>query len=384
MTGAGFFFLHRSIWFSDSDSLRDRGAPEARRLEAWIWLLSQANWSDAGTLRAGQFTTSRGKIAAYTGWSDGKVRAWLKCLCKEGAISLERNGNHSILTVENWAEYQSGYRLDLGPSQDRARTEPGPTQDQPAASGDAGSREITTNLGPTQDQPRSDLGPATTEEGITNNQEDPPKPPKGADAGASGVDAEEDEEEPVRDSTGEVWPKPKPGRMNYPQGFEKIWEVWKRAQKAAPKAVKAAGKGNAYELCRGHLSRGSTPEEMRGAAIKYLLPFTNKTETVGCFQPSRFYRASGAEFFEYLDDPAELGPAPIRERWHNPRDAWRECASLSTHLGLELPDVPKRTYGAEWEDVEKFHPLIVEFATDRSGFKEVPDDLAARIQGGNQ
>jgi hypothetical protein len=43
--------------------------------------------------------------------------------------------------------------------------------------------------------------------------------------------------------------------------------------------------------------------------------------------------------------------------------------------------VPKRTYGAEWEDVEKFHPLIVEFATDRSGFKQVPDDLSSRIQG---
>ncbi len=376
MTGAGFFFVHRSLWQSGSRSVSREG--EARRIEAWIWFLAQANWAESGDLQPGQFSTTRGQISAYTGWTDGKVRAWLNSLCKEGAISLKRNGNHSIVTVENWEEYQSGYRLDPGPSQDRARTEPGPSQDREYAISGADPGAVGSEPGPSQDQAKTEPSPATREESRIKNQEIPPNPPV-EDAGASGAD--EEDPEPVKDSTGTVWPKPKPGRMKYPDGFEKIWEVWKRAQKAAPKAVKAAGKANAYELCRGHLSRGSTPEEMRSAAIKYLLPFTNKTETVGCFQPSRFYRASGAEFFEYLDTEGDLGPAPMRERWHNPRDAWRECASLANHLGVKIPEVPKRAYGAEWEDVEAFHSLVIQYATDRTGFKAMPDDLAGRIQG---
>ena len=378
MTGAGFFFVHRSLWSSGSRSVARDG--EARRLEAWIWFLAQANWAESGELQSGQFSITRGQISTYTGWTDGKVRAWLRSLCKEGAISIERNGNHSIITVENWARYQSGYRLDQGPSQDQARTEPGPSQDQAFSTSGADPGAVWTKLGPSQDQARTELGPATREEPRTKNQE---STTTGADAGASGGSEDDEDSETVRDAGGEVWPKPKPGRMNYPQEFKNIWEVWKRAQKAAPKAVKAAGKASTYELCRGHLSRGSTPEEMRSAAINYLLPFTDKTETVGCFQPPRFYRASGAEFFEYLDtSDDDIGPAPIRARWKNAGDAFRECSALARHIGVELPAVPKRNYGPEWEDVEKFHPLIVEYATDRSGFKTAPDDLAAQIAQG--
>ena len=365
MTGAGFFFVHRALWLSGSASLSREG--EARRLEAWIWLLAQANWGESGDLKPGQLTTTRGKISAYTGWTDGKVRSWLKSLCKEGAISLKRNGNHSILTVENWAEYQSGYRLDLGPSQDRARTEPGPSQDREGSSSGEGFRADGTKLGPSQDQARTELGPATREESRTKNQTSGDKSPEGE----------------VFDESGELWPKPKPGRMSYPQNFARIWEVWRRAQKAAPGVVKAAGKGNAYDLCRGHISRGSTSEEMRTAAIKYLTPYTSKRETVGCFQPSRFYRASGPEFLEYLDAPESgSGTASTRERWRRPSDAWRECAALSSHFGLDLPKMPERNHGPQWEDVEAFHPLILKWAPDLHGFKTPPEDLKEQIAGG--
>ena len=348
----------------------------------WRWMVDLAWFKDSDDIKRGQFRATCRQIAASWGMPLATFHRFKNELVAAGMITVVDGPTSrapSLWTIVNYDRFQVERTLER--TVERKRNTNGTQASKSSTDSDGGS--WSANGTQTERTVEHSAERLKKENSRKKTLEDPPKPPEGADAGASGGDDEE-EDETVRDSTGEVWPKPKPGRMNYPQGFEKIWEVWKRAQKAAPKAVKAAGKGNAYELCRGHLSRGSTPEEMRAAAIKYLIPFTNKTETVGCFQPSRFYRASGAEFFEYLDDPAELGPAPIRERWHNPRDAWRECASLSTHLGLELPDVPKRTYGAEWEDVEKFHPLIVEFATDRSGFKEVPDDLAARIQGGNQ
>ena len=348
----------------------------------WRWMVDLAWFKDSDDIKRGQFRATCRQIAAAWGMPLATFHRFKNELVAAGMITVVDGPTSrapSLWTIVNYDRFQVERTLER--TVERKRNTNGTQASKSSTDSDGGS--WSANGTQTERTVEHSAERLKKENSRKKTLEDPPKPPEGADAGASGVDDEE-EDETVRDSTGEVWPKPKPGRMDYPQGFERIWEVWKRAQKAAPKAVKAAGKGNAYELCRGHLSRGSTPEEMRAAAIKYLLPFTNKTETVGCFQPSRFYRASGAEFFEYLDDPAELGPAPIRDRWHNPRDAWRECASLSTHLGLELPDVPKRTYGAEWEDVEKFHPLVVEFATDRSGFKEVPDDLAARIQGGNQ
>ena len=348
----------------------------------WRWMVDLAWFKDSDDIKRGQFRATCRQIAAAWGMPLATFHRFKNELVAAGMITVVDGPTSrapSLWTIVNYDRFQAERTLER--TVERKRNTNGTQVSKSSTDSDGGS--WSANGTQTERTVEHSAERLKKENSRKKTLEDPPKPPEGADAGASGGDDEE-EDETVRDSTGEVWPKPKPGRMNYPQGFERIWEVWKRAQKAAPKAVKAAGKGNAYELCRGHLSRGSTPEEMRAAAIKYLLPFTNKTETVGCFQPSRFYRASGAEFFEYLDDPAELGPAPIRERWHNPRDAWRECASLSTHLGLELPDVPKRTYGAEWEDVEKFHPLIVEFATDRSGFKEVPADLSARITQGER
>jgi len=365
----GHFKIHRATF-----SHPIVGIARPLRFALWQWMIGEAFFTESGakSLKRGQFAATNRQLADVVGMPLGTFKTFKAELVEAGMVSVSRPTSArapSVWTVENYDEYQSK-TPNPSPNPSIAIN---PTPGIQVAMGVPDGSETTTQpiAQPIDSHPYK-------ENSRTKTKEIPPNPP-GGDAGASGGD--EEDSEPVKDSTGTVWPKPKPGRMKYPDGFEKIWEVWKRAQKAAPKAVKAAGKANAYELCRGHLSRGSTPEEMRSAAIKYLLPFTNKTETVGCFQPSRFYRASGAEFFEYLDTEGDLGPAPMRERWHNPRDAWRECALLANHLGVKIPEVPKRAYGAEWEDVEAFHSLVIQYATDRAGFKTMPDDLAQQVRG---
>ena len=308
MRGVGYFFVHRRLWFSDSASLRDRGEPEARRREAWIWLLAQANWDDADGLRPGQLRTSRGQISAYTGWPDGKVRAWLKCLLKEGAISLERQGNHSIITVENWSDYQQPPRLDLGPTQYQARSEPVPTQVQPSASADRQSLAAGSNLGPGQDQPSADLGPATLKEERTKNQK---QNTPSADGGNGSEDfalkgQSSTPEKPTRGVVvnGERWletlPRDEKNRPVYPSTFSDLWNIWLDAQKRPGARAKAADKAQTYRLVRDHLKDGTPYDDIVRGTTRYLAINWNQ---IGCVQPPRFCRRKDPMFLDHLDAP---------------------------------------------------------------------------------
>jgi hypothetical protein len=213
-----------------------------------------------------------------------------------------------------------------------------------------------------------------------------PMPPKETPPIPQGDDADASQsQESFTDTTGAVWFKPPKGKgdVAYSVPFKSLWKFWLDSSGKSPLTIKAADKRKTYSLCYEHVSKGGlTTEELMTSARNYLRPYLTGKETTRAKNPATFYGKQHWTFLEHLGTAEDGGRATtLRDRWHNPRDAWRECASLSTHLGLELPDVPKRTYGAEWEDVEKFHPLIVEFATDRSGFKQVPDDLSSRIQG---
>ena len=321
----------RRFWWS-SRLFKRRPGDRLSPFEFWIWLCFEANWDDNPRhnppLFRGDLLSTRGKLAKVANWTTSEVRSFLDRVERAGLIKTRAIGRGTVISI---VDYESA--------------QPAPNQRSTSA------------------QP----APTYTEESRTKNQTSGDKSPAGD----------------VFDESGELWPKPKPGRMSYPQNFARIWEVWRRAQKAAPGVVKAAGKGNAYDLCRGHISRGSTSEEMRSAAIRYLTSYTSKRETVGCFQPSRFYRASGPEFLEYLDAPESgSGTASTRERWRRPSDAWRECAALSSHFGLDLPKMPERNHGPQWEDVEAFHPLILKWAPDLHGFKTPPGDLKEQIAGG--
>jgi len=336
MTGAGFFFVHRALWLSGSASLSREG--EARRLEAWIWLLAQANWGESGDLKPGQLTTTRGKISAYTGWTDGKVRSWLKSLCKEGAISLKRNGNHSILTVENWAKYQSGYRLDLGPSQDQARTELGPSQDREGSSSGEGLRADGTKLGPSQDQARTELGPATREELRTKNQTSGDKSPAG-----EGV---------LVDERGNEWkPAPKKGRVSYSVPFGEIWKLWLDAKRRAPDSVKTPDKPRAYMLVRGHIQDGTaTAGEIYTATKNYLEPFASGRERY-CKHPTTFYRVRAPLFLEHIEATAPDGkPLITLAAFRNDPTYALNCARVAQRrLDQTATDFDD---GAGWDEFE--------------------------------
>lgn len=183
----------------------------------------------------------------------------------------------------------------------------------------------------------------------------------------------------VSDETGTEWPEPS-ADFEYPASFKTIWADWKAAEKVCK--VTANGKLAAYKQIRQHIkAKTLTLAQIQQATGKFLKKHKGEPKLYGAPQPPRFYGKQG-DIFEYLTaaDESET-PESMRERWHNPRDAWRECVSLANHLGVRIPEVPKRAYGAEWEDVEAFHPLVIQYATDRTGFKAVPDDLAGRIQG---
>lgn len=307
MRGVGYFFVHRRLWFSDSASLRDRGEPEARRREAWIWLLAQANWDDADGLRPGQLRTSRGQISAYTGWPDGKVRAWLKCLLKEGAISLERQGNHSIITVENWSNYQQSPRLDLGPSQYQAGSNPAPTQVQPSVSAGQQSLAAGSSLGPSQDQAGSDLGPATLKEERTKNQNQHMPIADGGN-GSEDFALDGQSSSPAKATRGVVvnderWleklPRDEKGRPVYPSTFSDLWNIWLSAQKRPGSRTKAADKAQTYRLVREHLKDGIAFSDIVQGTKRYLAINWNQ---IGCVQPPRFCRRKDPMFLDHLGD----------------------------------------------------------------------------------
>lgn len=384
MRGVGYFFVHRRLWFSDSASLRDRGEPEARRREAWIWLLAQANWDDADGLRPGQLRTSRGQISAYTGWPDGKVRAWLKCLLKEGAISLERQGNHSIITVENWSNYQQSARLDLGPTQYQASTNPVPTQVQPSVSVDRQSLAIRSDLGPTWDQARSDLGPATLKEERTKNEEQNTPAADGNELPGVGGDGETKDEKPKKPpiAAWNEWPAVKANqkwaKFPYPDAFIAIWDIWRQTAKRNPN-VKAVGKADSYRLCLRWLHEGFGPDQLLEATKDYLRPFYAKPDKTHCQHPTTVYSHAHPTLPDRLDSSPISPPSmtqPMRKRWSAPYTAWSSCVSVCD--AFDLP-IPEKDGPAKWEDVEKFHPLIIANASDDHQLRRPPEDLRQQV-----
>ena len=355
MNGSGFFFLHRSLWSSDSLTVSREG--EARRIEAWIWFLAQANWADSRELLPGQFSTTRGRISAYTGWTDGKVRSWLKSLCKEGAISLKRNGNHSIVTVENWSEYQSLNRLDLGPSQVRARSELGPSKDQASSSSGADPGLAGSELGPSQVRARSELGPATREEEITNKQDlSCLISESGADGSASfALDGQSapPAKRGVFDEAGNRWPVRK-SRGDYPDAFGAIWEVWTRAATVSGR-VTAGNKAKAYKLCREHISKGVTVAELRRASISYLQPFTHGSGTLIAQHAPTFFAASAGMWENHTSAEANESVSASGvfslDAFGGDESFALQCAqAASMRLGMDRPEFSD---GDGWDEFRK-------------------------------
>lgn len=111
---SGWIKLHRSFskweWYDQPNCVT-----------IFIDLLLQANHED-GKYRGvkipkGSLTTSQAKIAERTGLTISQVRTVLDKLSLTGEIAVESTTKFSMISVINWAKYQSDERLALATSQ---------------------------------------------------------------------------------------------------------------------------------------------------------------------------------------------------------------------------------------------------------------------------
>lgn len=108
MDNTGYIKLHRNILESEIFNSEDI-------LQMWIWCLCKASFKDkkalignsAVDLKAGQFVCGRKTGAAMFGTTESTFHRRLKILEELGCISLNATNKFTIVTVNNWCEYQA-------------------------------------------------------------------------------------------------------------------------------------------------------------------------------------------------------------------------------------------------------------------------------------
>jgi len=90
------------------------------KFQAWIWIVGNANFADTKTyfhgkiqeIRRGQMRISYRFLADKWGWSEKRVRRFLKCLENDQMLSVNSTADGTTLTVENYAKFQDVRRTD--------------------------------------------------------------------------------------------------------------------------------------------------------------------------------------------------------------------------------------------------------------------------------
>jgi hypothetical protein len=417
MLNSGYILFHRH-WLRHPAM---KGS--ARRRFLWVHILCSAYFEDSkdGQIKAGQFIATRKQLADACGLSMSALKCAIADFVDAGMLTVTSVGRGfpSVWTVPDYtltqansgrwsadhptdhhADYLTDHHTDhptdyLGSSGNAGDQRP----DQGFEKVDEPPHGLPDGLshGPPHEQfanPHNKQETIKNSESKTKNQSPAPGPWATDPQPASTEPLVEPP--PAKDEKKPKKPKPSvkpigdwPGidvdqkwkGYKFPEEFNAIWAPWLLTQKRNSN-VKAIGKQNSYRLILNWLHDGLTPADVLRATKDYMREFWNDPNKTHCVHPATFYSRANPTLPDRIAAFAgTTGPAPIRDRWHNPRDAWRECVSLANHLGVEIPDVPKRAYGAEWEDVEAFHPLVIQYATDRAGFKTMPDDLAQQVRG---
>lgn len=131
---SGWIKVHRKIqeweWYTDSKSVH-----------LFIHILIKANhvprkWRGID-IQSGQFITSRDKLAAETGISQQSIRTILKRMQDTNEITIKSTSKYTMLTVCNWAPYQTGAGDINQPANRQSTSEL--TNDQPAT-----NQQLTT------------------------------------------------------------------------------------------------------------------------------------------------------------------------------------------------------------------------------------------------
>ncbi|MBD9540127.1 hypothetical protein IB276_11750 [Ensifer sp. ENS04] len=112
MSERGFIAVDRGIF--DHPLFEEKR--EFSRREAWLWLISEAEWKDREkyvgsakiSVRRGQLAHSIRFIADAFGWHKSKVERFLERLKTEAMIETQTETGLTVITICNYGLYQSG------------------------------------------------------------------------------------------------------------------------------------------------------------------------------------------------------------------------------------------------------------------------------------
>jgi hypothetical protein len=111
MTDAGYIIIQRCL-------LKDPLLRDDAYFRAWLWLVSEAAWkirrvkitngrtSEIIELERGQLSQSRSYMANSWGWSEKRVRTFLRRLEKGGMIDVQAGRLQTVITICNYDIYQ--------------------------------------------------------------------------------------------------------------------------------------------------------------------------------------------------------------------------------------------------------------------------------------
>ncbi len=134
MTEGGFILVPRYIF---EDPLLQKDA----HFHAFLWLVTQAAWkprritvtsgrsSDIVELGRGQLSHSRRYIAKALGWTEKRVRTFLKRLEQVGMINLQVGRLQTVISICDYELYQPT-RNDEGPQTGQQRAGKGPEEEE--------------------------------------------------------------------------------------------------------------------------------------------------------------------------------------------------------------------------------------------------------------
>ena len=116
MNKDGFIFLHRKIeeweWYDDANTFR-----------LFIHCLLEANFTDKQwrgvNIKRGQFITSQPKLANRLKLSVQQIRTALNKLKSTGEITVYTTADYSIITINNYDDYQQNNSLSNGQTTDK-------------------------------------------------------------------------------------------------------------------------------------------------------------------------------------------------------------------------------------------------------------------------
>jgi hypothetical protein len=272
------------------------------RFGLWQWMIATAYFRDSGGMRRGTFKTTTRQLSEFSGMHRSSIVRFVDELVAAGMLEVVEKGvprKPSTYRVVNYDLYQSDASHIANRSADHSEDHKRTAED----SATVGVFGQPKTIGEPIDEPTGEPKPESLQKERSREQSS-----KNTMSGPVDGFALEGQPSPpertrhvVRDASGDVWPKPQIGGIEYPAAFEAIWDVWKRSAAAAPKVVKNPGKMEAYSNVRTIIASGRvTHAQLLAATERFLDPFAKGLETFGCKRPPSFYNPRNGRWIDNL------------------------------------------------------------------------------------